>query len=222
MTIAVIALVGSIISSILVVYAQLHSERRRERREAQSSLQLYREPLISAAYDLQSRIYNILRRDFLVYVAEDRWDRRKLALDTTIFAFAQYFGWREILRREIRLLEFETQAVSRLLNDITGTFGSDEFGRAFLMWTPEQRGIGEAMIGTWREAPSCVGYLEFSERRPKELAVWVESLERDLVEFAEGNGNEDRLLKVQHLLVSLIELLDPKRIRSNPDRLERA
>jgi hypothetical protein len=125
--IAVIALLGAIASSAVVIYGQRHGEQR----EADRALRLYKEPLISAAYDLQSRLYEILRKDFLAYVREDRWDRRKIALDTTIFAFAQYFGWREILRRDIELLEFEAKDVGRQLSAITGTLGDDDFGRDF-------------------------------------------------------------------------------------------
>jgi hypothetical protein len=215
--IAVIALAGSIGSSALVLYGQFYSQRR----EVERALRLYREPLISSAYDLQSRIYNILRQDFLAYVREDRWGRGTLALDTTIFAVCQYFGWREILRQEIQLLEFETQEIGRLLSGITGKLGSDALGREFLLWKPEQRGIGEAMIGKWRDGPSCVGYLEFSRRRA-ELAPWIEGLQTDLVALSQGQGDTKRLEDVQDDLVYLIKALDPKQLRDAPERLSLA
>src|SRR5262245_24705998 len=89
--IAVVALIGSIFSSAVVVYPQLRSQKRTERREAERAFGFYKEPLISAAYDLQSRIYHMVNSDFLGYIREDRWGRREVALSTTAFAFAQYF-----------------------------------------------------------------------------------------------------------------------------------
>jgi hypothetical protein len=219
--IAVIALIGSIGSAVMVAYGQIYTQRRTEAREADRLLRLYREPLISAAYDLQSRLYNILRQNFLSYLRDESSGRSEKALDSTTFAFAQYFGWREILRREIQLLEFETLEIGRLLSQITGTLASDSLGDRFLLWKPEQRAIGEAMIGEWRDGPACIGYLEFHQRRT-ELAAWIEPLERDLRAFAETNEDDARLVQVQHLLVSLIKALDPAHVRYAPERLELA
>jgi hypothetical protein len=213
--VALIALVGSVVGSVLFLLGQDRLARRSELREAERALRLYREPLISAAYDLQSRIYHLLRRDLLVYVREDRWGRRDAAVATTAFAFAQYFGWREILRREVQLLEFETRELGRLLNRITGAIGDDGFGSKFLLWTAEQRAVGEAMIGTWRGAPACVGYGEFRARR-EAVAPWLGAFTRDLAALAESGGDDDRLVAVQHLLVELIETLDPDRVRHVP------
>lgn len=218
---AVIALVGSIASSALVLYAQFHTERRREIREAETALRRYKEPLVSSAYDLQSRLFNILHQDFLVYVRENRWERRREAVDTTLFAFAQYFGWREVLRREIQLLRFETQDIGRLLSAITGTFSIDDLGPEFMLWKPEQRAIGEAMIEMWRGEPACAGYLEFIRRR-KDMEVWLAPLQRDLESFIPGRGGTDRLRKVQNLLIDLITLLDPTNVRYAPERLKKA
>jgi hypothetical protein len=219
--IAVIALVGAIVSSGLAVGGNLVTQRRVERRTAFQAARKYQEPLIIAAYDLQSRIFNILHQDFLVFVREDRWGRSETALASSSFAFAQFFGWREILRREVELLEFETQDISHLLSRITTKFASDDLGPRFLLWKSEQRAIGEAMIGTWRDEPSCIGYLEFLERRSTELRDLLEPIERDLVEIA-VNGSDERLRSVQHLLVDLIQMLDPQGLRYPLNKLGRA
>jgi len=217
--IAIVALIGAIASSLTAIYVH----RKRERADVARRLRNYNEPLISSAYDLQARIYSILRKDFLAYVRDDRWGRGGTALETTLFAFAQYFGWREILRREIELLEFETRDIGRILSAITGTFGSDGFGPKFLLWKPEQRAIGEGMIGEWYGEPSCVGYLEFCKRRRGELGKWLEPLERDLRELAERPGGGDaRLTEVQHKLTDLVAALDLHNRRYAPERLERA
>jgi hypothetical protein len=219
--IAVIALVGAVFSSAVAVGGNLVAQRRLERRATDRAARRYYEPLAVAAYDLQSRIFNILRQDFLVFVREDRWGRSETALASTSFAFAQYFGWREILRREVELLEFETQDISHLLSRITTKFASDDLGARFLLWKSEQRAIGEAMIGSWRDEPSCIGYLEFLKRRSTDLRNLLEPIERDLAEVA-VTGADERLRAVQHLLVDLIQMLDPKSLRYQPEKLGRA
>lgn len=222
--IAIVALLGAVASSAIVVWGSLISARRVQRLNADKALRKYREPLIVAAYDLQSRIFNILRQDFLAYVRNDVWGRRETALGSTSFVFAQWFGWREILRREVELLEFETEETGHLLSRITATFASDDHGPTFLLWKPEQRAIGEGMIGMWRGEASCVGYGEFLVRRDSSLQPLLSPLERDVIALADSHpgGVDQRLLEVQHLLVELIDMLDVGHRRYQRECLRRA
>jgi hypothetical protein len=70
---------------------------------AEQVLTRYREPLAAAAFDLQSRLYNILRLDFFEKFGNDI-ERSEDAVETTLLRLAQYFGWTEILRRDIQFL----------------------------------------------------------------------------------------------------------------------
>lgn len=79
---------------------------------AEAVLSRYREPLAGAANDLQSRLYNILTMDFFVR-HEEATGRLDEALRTTLFRLAQYFGWTEILRRDIQFLSFPQAADTR-------------------------------------------------------------------------------------------------------------
>jgi hypothetical protein len=134
------ALVAALISAAVAVrqtrlaqgLARLQSDLDAERHQrealfdrslhAADVLTTYREPLAAAAYDLQSRLYNILRLDFFA-----KWDNTNAhaeeAITSTLFRLAQYFGWTEILRRKIQFLSFpqdeETRKVTRLQSDIT-------------------------------------------------------------------------------------------------------
>src|SRR5215218_3638040 len=100
--------------------------------DAEEVLKRYREPLAAAAFDLQSRLYNILRKEFL-----ERFGTGPLADEamwTTLFRMAQYFGWTEILRRDIQFLSFpeddETRRVAHLQAEIARCFLDDERGHA--------------------------------------------------------------------------------------------
>src|SRR2546421_4972259 len=93
-------------------------------------LSLYRDPLLRAALDLQSRIYNIEARDFFAYYRDGTESERSYAIDHTLYVFAEYFGWAEILRREIQFLNLgdveRTREVRRALDAVSETFLTNE------------------------------------------------------------------------------------------------
>ena len=100
-------------------------------------------------------------------------DREAEALNSTLFRLAQYFGWTEILRREVEFLQFsedeETRAAWEALTLVSRAFASDRYaeGTSFMLWAEEQRGIGERMIVTDGATSRCIGYatLSISGRR---------------------------------------------------------
>ncbi|MDQ6807312.1 MAG: hypothetical protein M3065_20690, partial [Actinomycetota bacterium] len=136
------------------------------------------------------------------------------ALQSTLYVFAQFFGWREVIRRDVQLLRFSTDADTRdvadLLRRITETFLTDEFGHQFMIWRVEQRGFGEAMIETADDRSGCLGYASFIEHRDK-LERWLEPIERDLRNF--DDDGRRRLTKLQNLLLELVTMLDENQTR---------
>jgi hypothetical protein len=223
--VAIIALVASVVSAAIAYYAQTHTLRIQARREARATLQRYREPLLDAAYELQSRLYNILCLDFFeTYYAGDDATRREYAVKHTLFVVGQYFAWTEILRRRIQFLDFgkvkETREVAELLHEIRESFRSDEshLGKPFMIWIGEQRAIGERMIVGAGDDLRCIGYGAFVERNDRSSWKWFERPERDVHTIAEGEPNK-RLWELQHKLIDLINRLDPGGVRyPNRDR----
>jgi hypothetical protein len=218
--IALIALAGSIFSTLATVFGAPVFQARRE---AQAVLSRHREPLLAAAYELQSRLHNILCNRFVEnYVLATRAGKQDAALESTLYVFAQFFGWREIIRREIQFLRFpedqETREVSRILRDIGETFLTDRYGRQFMIWRVEQRGLGERMIVYTNGTPTCMGYATFVDERGM-MKEWLEPLERDLRDI--GQDGSERLKKLQHLLLELVQRLDKDRTRY-PFTLEKA
>jgi hypothetical protein len=210
--IALIALVASLLSTALTVFGAPVLEARREGRKV---LETYREPLLAAAYELQARLHNILCNDFVErYIVAETAGKQDAALQSTLYVFAQFFGWREIIRREIQFLHFsrdeETRDIARLLRDITEAFLLDDYGPQFMIWRVEQRGLGERMIASDGDRPTCIGYASFLERRAT-LAEWLAPLERDLA--AVGADGRTRLTDLQHLLLELVTRLDENHMR---------
>ena len=188
--------------------------------QAEEVLTRYREPLAAAAFDLQSRLYNVLRLRFFELYGADH-DRSEDALKTTLFRLAQYFGWTEILRRDIQFLSFpedqDTRHVAHLQSEIAKRFLTDAYGPALMIWSDEQRAIGERMIVEEHQKVLCMGYAAFGERCEDGFAVWLERLRRDVG----AESARARMRDVQHLLCDLVEALDKDRVRYTAD-LERA
>lgn len=187
---------------------------------AEEVLKRYREPLAAAAFDLQSRLYNILRLDFFGKYG-DSHPRAGDALTTTLFRLSQYFGWTEILRRDIQFLSFpeaeETRRVAHLQAEISQRFLTDAYGPELMIWADEQRAIGERMIREDQNPVLCMGYATFRDRCEDTFAEWRDRLRPEL----RSEAAHKRLRDVQHLLCELVETLDENRVRYTQD-LDRA
>jgi len=74
--------------------------------EAERVLSRFREPLLRAAYDLQSRLYNIAAQDLLTaYLRFGEPEEAAYVINNTLYLTAQFFAWNEIIRRDIQFLD---------------------------------------------------------------------------------------------------------------------
>jgi hypothetical protein len=179
---------------------------------AEDVLSTYREPLAAAAYDLQSRLYNILCMGFFAKWGNGK-PRTDDAIDSTLFRLAQYFGWSEILRRKIQFLSFpedeETRKVARLQADVSHCFLTDGYGEGLMIWSDEQRALGEGMIVEEHGEVLCMGYARFRTHCDGTFSVHRERLRKEI-----GDPTVTaRLRDAQHLLCDLVEALDKRRVR---------
>jgi len=210
--IALIALAGSLVSTIVTVFG---APALQASRDAKKVLNNYRDPLIAASFDLQARLYNILRLRFIEkYITAEEISKRDSALESTLYVFAQFFGWREVIRQEVQYLRFsrnrQTREVGQLIRDIEETFLSDEYGPQFMIWRVEQRGIGERMVESVDSQMNCLGYASFIKQRST-MEEWLAPLEHDLENLEDGGRK--RLTELQHILVKLVRQLDDKQKR---------
>jgi hypothetical protein len=174
-----------------------------------------RDPLSSAAFDLQSRIYNISRGGFLTFYTGGTPREQDYALHNTLYVFAQYFGWVEILRRRVQFLQLgereDNRRVMLLLHDVSGRFASTtNRGSAFRLFRGEQRALGELIISPGADEHGCIGYVEFCRRlnNDQEFAGWFSSLDESIRTLGDEYSMEPRLIDIQHALVELIKFLD--------------
>lgn len=237
---AILALIGALGSALVTVIWQRGTEDRQQkadremavlkyrldeqakaserRREQQKAVQKYAGPLSESAYELQSRIYNILEQDLLgVYLVNGTPRQRSYVIDNSVFVIAQYMAWTEIIRRDVQYIDLgqdkETKGLVDLQSQIQGLFLTDrtDFSSALMIFNGEQRGLGELMIRDTPRGPECMGYNSFlSELSRSGREPLLDFLGSDIQAMtADSCKSRRRLICLQHALVDLLDFLDP-------------
>jgi hypothetical protein len=189
----------------------------------------FREPLLQAVFNLETRIYNIAELNFFGrFLAPDSTeDEREYAVLNTCYLFAQYFCWVEIIRRESQFLDPRSvernRAIAHCLEAVRDTF-SDSINLtdpAFRLFRGEQRALGEVMLVPVADrtpsAPKweCLGYAGFIRAiEDKQTCRWFGRLREDIMLAAGGEGScPARLVHVQRGLLDIVDALDPDAVR---------
>jgi hypothetical protein len=229
--VALIASVTAVSVSSVGVVLNLWVSRRIRRAQTLDLMARYRDPLLWAAFDLRSRLFNIVAKDFMRKCRDDGADEWRYAQQSTLFLLAEYLGWVEILRRGVRFLDLGDDSRNRTLVDLF-----HRVDRAFASLTlqdgvlrlhrGDQRAIGELMItdGTTSGERECIGYATFCLRlaRDEDFGSWFEKLLRDIEVLADrADPRTERLVDLQNRLMDLIDFLDPHAIRFPSRRRDR-
>jgi hypothetical protein len=230
-TSSVVSLVGAVISAVGALVAVMLNRRAitRDRRLAADELAgRYRVPLLHAAFNLQSRLYNIGRQDFLgIFLTGGSSSEAEYARFNTVYLIGQYLCWAEILRRETQLLaplhrgrdRDIMMAMENIRYEMADSLrNSDPVLRIF---RGDQRAIGEVMLTTTDEPADrigprwdCIGYAKFVQLLVDEqpaMSRWMQPLLHDLDTLAaDYHTHQTRLIAIQHYLVELTNLIDPE------------
>lgn len=207
---------------------QQKKESRQKTEKAEEVLAKYREPLLLAAFELQSRCYNIARGNVLKdFHANGNEREREYTVQNTCYVFAQYLAWTEIIRREVQFLNLGETDSNRKLNSLQDNIRSvmlnDKFGKVCRIFRGEQRAIGELMITTKGSDSFCMGYAEFAGKKETEFLHWFEPLRQSVNELAiDISSGQTRLVQLQNALVDLIDYLDPNHVRFDRRHCQKA
>ncbi|KAK3079325.1 hypothetical protein LTS18_005139 [Coniosporium uncinatum] len=172
--IAIISLIGALVTSLLTGYFTWWSDERKRQSEAKQLVAKYRDPILLAAKDLQSRLYNLADQNILSYMNESD-EHKDLLFLYTAYLVGQYFSWVYILRRQAQFLSFSTDRDARnlwrALLSIEETFSSSsigELGLPFMLWRGQQLAIGEVMSVNVENELLCMGYATFTSKYKKD------------------------------------------------------
>ena len=215
---AVIAALVAGAVSLLVTLSTIRWESLKEKRHQQAAardkLDIYRAPLLAAVDDLGRRINNIRHDNFLGYLSvEERSDEAVLS---TLFRFAQYLAWTEIVHGYADRLRFEsneaTKEVADSIGNIAWILSADRFDRAdeadfttsqLMLWREEQRAIGELMLS---KDGTPFGFNSFTDKYDAGFEKWFRSFAAQL--RSESAHRTDRLTELQQVLAWLAQQLD--------------
>jgi hypothetical protein len=214
-----VAFLTAVFAAVFSYISQRRVKRLEDKLQAERTARKFREPLAHAAYDLQSRIFNIVEIGFLnLYLDKGSERTRFYAVKNTLFLVAQYFAWTELVRHEIQFIDLgedeETRRLARLRDSTYAIWQSNEYHPLFRIFAGEQRAIGERLIREGPRGPECMGYasfLDFYHEHPDPLLAALEEEIRSLSGSLEQV--RPRLVKLQHSLIDLLAFLDPGEIR---------
>jgi hypothetical protein len=229
-TSGIVSLAGAVISAGAAVTTVVLTRRAaaRDRQEAAAELALrYREPLVHAAFNLQTRLNNIVSPDhrFLQrFLTDGTPAEAEYARLNTVSLLGQYLCWSEILRREGQFIDpvdlRRDREVMEAMEEVREALSDsiDLPDPTLRVFRGEQRAIGEVLL-TRTDNPServgprwdCLGYAAFVKALDdKDTARWFTTVLEDVDRLADNlDEHRARLVALQHALRKLIDLLDP-------------
>jgi hypothetical protein len=239
---AIATITAALVAGFSAWYVQAWRMRREAGDAATRVLSEHRDPLLRAAFDLQSRLYNIVAGYFLTQYWLHGSDAEKAyATNSTLWLIGQYLGRVEILRREVQYLDLGSRSGNRdlqlRLSEISSALASDAswLGKLFITFRSDQRAIGEFMVtevsgGSENKRADCLGYSDFVAALSRIAATpdaaggatlspfeaWATRFATELEELAReprGGLSQPRLITAQRRLMDLVDLLDPDRMR---------
>ncbi len=235
LTILISGFVSAIVSILLFNFKEWKKNVLDIQSKRRSVLDKYREFISVSAFELQSRLHNILVQNLFSYADSKEPSYSGNVRYYTIFLIGQFFAWKEILRKEMHYLDFrkgkEEIAILEKLEQIERSFTSDKVGNSvFMIFRGEQRAIGECMT-IFNEATGsyeCIGYSKFIEQLSDEkcegwFRVLLNSIDVAITEsHASGKFSSPRLLRIQGELIDLLNTLDPdkKRFPKNREKID--
>ena len=209
---------------------ETRSERlkRQQRRqdELDTALSKFRNPIMLAARELESRLNNILYKNFGVFYAHGTPEDKVYAVENTVFLFAQFFAWQELLHQEVQFLDAGTlenpcslhASFDEIRRAFSSYYNANVDSRLFRLFGGEQRACGEGLIvdlgATHRLGFGCMGYAQFLAKRDNP-DPWLASIRTSFQRFASDESSGEsvrarkRLLQIQNALQKLMDSLDP-------------
>jgi len=228
---ATIGVLGTLCVALLSQRAQRQRDVQAARNKTQALLDRYQEPLVRAAYDLQSRLYNIVEQDFLAS-GRDGVSGPDYKSLSTAWLFGQYFGWVEITRREAQFLPIpsrdDAESVQGRIDQVTSLCTSDKrpLGDTFRVFRSEQRAMGELMVVPGRgssgeERSDCLGYGRFVELMADPatpLSQWFSPIVEHVRALGTDGRRAPRLWELQRTLIGVVDAIDPRHVRYPKNR----
>jgi hypothetical protein len=212
-------------------------ERWKQRQTLEQVYQRFRDPLLLAARELASRTLEIIQEYPTVYLREKVLASRptkqiensiedayfqRYKLVSTAYRLSAFLGWLELYRQEITFLHPGNDRRAKALDVAVGRVRSDladgHINRAedwhewrdTVVFREELRAIGESLVESRGSSRAVIGYGRYSEYLESESSNAVQRWSPVVLNFyldLETNGKDFRQVRLQRMLVHLVELM---------------
>jgi hypothetical protein len=200
--VAILSLVGTLLIGVAGILYTWNTDDRKRRSEAENLVAKYRDPLMSAAHDLRSRLYGLSDLGLAEFHRGDADHRDNLRMYTA-FVVGQYLSWSFVLRRQAQFLKFSTNVknnnLTRILAQIADCFASgslktDPDDAPFRLWRAQQIAIGESMTVHDGGELYCMGYAAFRKAYHTSVTNARETTETSGSNLTGGTGAVKQIL----------------------------
>ncbi len=224
--ITVVPVLISTIGAIVSVVISRRAAQVERLSAAEELVTRFREPMLHAIFNLETRIYNIVELNFFGrFLGEKNKDTEKeYAVLNTMYVFAQFFCWVEIMRREAQFIDnrydHRWNRVYRAKFEAVYETIADSINiqeKCFRLFRGEQRALGEVMLVPVEASKpgfprwGCMTYPSFVQSlNDEQMARWFRSLREDIEEIRKDVAKHDgRLRLIHHRLIDIVDILDP-------------
>lgn len=211
----VIISLSSAVAAIFAAYLAANSQRKVAKINQDMKLELqktqYREPFLKSTYDLQGRLYNIIKTGYIEnFILQDRSLRKqKYSINNTVFLIAQFLAWNELIRNELFYLDVNNKKSNIKLATAIDQLYSVWKLNEFQIYPGEQRAIGELMI----ENQKCIGYSTFLKRYSNKTEEIINVLYDFIDYISKEQSDMKELITIHSSLIDILDILDPKKIK---------
>ncbi|ONI81545.1 hypothetical protein ALI144C_19720 [Actinosynnema sp. ALI-1.44] len=224
---AAVSVAGALVTAVLGAVFEHRRQRGQRVQERNHLASRYSHPLLRAASALHNRVGWFLRqiqdeRTPVIRHADQR-DTDYARYDT-LFRFACYLGWVEVMLQEVHFLDLGSRRrnhkLAVLLVGVQDALSRDDpdLGPVFRTRGGEQRAIGELMVVRDEREDTrtrCLGYVTFRSKLDDEptFACWFAPVLADIDKaLAQPLEAKARMHKVHAALSALIDFLDPHHV----------
>jgi len=196
-------------------------EREVEREKERNKLAaLYVNPFLLACEELQSRLYNILKKGGLDVLKERYKNGNEGYAEETLYLIAQYFGWQRCVYRYGPYTR--DRQVVKLIEAIRATFATDKPEREtgpFCFFRSEQKVLGEIALkkSADKSGPEfeTIPLYEFKQQLDSPPLADMQSVKQASEDLQQAKSAEElkgrfRLVEVQNHLVNILSYIEER------------
>ena len=178
-----------------------------------ATFERYRYPLFRAGFDLQSRLYNLVKgsgRDLFLSA-----EHAPYMVDSTLYLLSNFFASLEIVRHQGDAFQFpqpaQSEAFNRLTAEIETEFNRRDTNNPLTVFRLRQRELGELLIVEAPQGEKCLSYSRFTAllNDSAQSEGTLQDLRARIRLIGNLSGDLAALRRIQNLLVDLLDLLDP-------------